>query len=208
MPLETNGRVNGPTILLGSGRYFDVEQPLTPPPTIEDIAYGLAFERRWSGQCIQRSTGRRVFFGVAQHCVHMQQMILESVDEFHRQTNEMYALRYAALMHELEEFCWGDMNGPLKVQVPGYRDITKSTYGALARYYKVSTEFDDVIKLYDKRMMATERRDLSSWNGTDFWGYTGDAEPFESVIEPWTGEVAAIKFLNLFNELKPEGAPS
>src|SRR6185295_17716604 len=84
---HTIRRIIGPTILLGSGNYYDFENPIFSQLTIEDFAYGLAFQSRFAGQCVSRRTGKRVFYPIAQHCVIMSY----AVEPEHA---------YAALMHE------------------------------------------------------------------------------------------------------------
>lgn len=188
-----NGRVNGPTILLSSGRYLDVDRPLSPPPTIEDVAWGLASRCRWSGQCISKH-GTHLFYSVAQHCVLMSLMMSISGKPH---------LAYPALMHELDEFVWGDLSGPLKVKVPDFVRESKETGRYLAQYFGVQPHDAVELKIADKRMMATERRDLmGSWSQGDYWSYMGDAEPYDMVIEPWSFERSADAFLDSYKDLR------
>ena len=65
----------GPSILLGSGNFFDYDDPSASRMTIEDYAYGLAFTCRFSGQCVSRKTRRRVYYSVAQHCEIMSRAV-------------------------------------------------------------------------------------------------------------------------------------
>ena len=58
-------RVTGPTIILGSGTYFDFEDPASTPLTIEDVAYGLGYACRFAGQTYSKRLQRRVFYAVA-----------------------------------------------------------------------------------------------------------------------------------------------
>jgi uncharacterized protein len=87
----------GPSILLGSGRFFDYDNPGASRMTIEDYAYGLAFTCRFSGQCVSRRTARRVYYSVAQHCEIMSRVVPVGHE-------------YAALMHESGEPVCGDLN--------------------------------------------------------------------------------------------------
>lgn len=188
------GRINGPTIILNSGGYFDFEHPERSSPTIEDVAWALAFEARWAGQCVQRSTGMPVLYSVAQHCCHA----AEQAPKY---------LKYNALMHELGEAFCGDLCGPPKQLCPDYKAMEKRIEKALAERFFVPDLSTDVraqqeLKAIDKRLMATERRDLTSWEGEP-WDYIGDAQPFEEVIVPWSSEKAAEVFLDMFTGYAP-----
>lgn len=187
-------RIVGPTILLGSGTYFDFEDPENSAITIEDIAYGLAFAGRFAGQCVSRVTGKRVFYSVAEHCVRMSRAVPPD-------------LAYDALMHELGEATCGDMTGPLKSIVPQYKAVEKRCEAAAMRQFQVAMADPDQIKLYDLRMLATERRDLMRWSGEE-WAWTKGAEPFDFEIVPWSPEAAAVEFLDRFTELAARAALS
>jgi hypothetical protein len=182
-------RVVGPTILLGSGSYFDFEAPEQTPLTIEDVAYGLAYACRFAGQCYSKRLGRRVFYSVADHCEIMSRLVPEH-------------LAYDALMHELGEPTCGDMTGPLKSIVPQYKAIEKRCEKAAQRQFGVTMTEPETIKLFDLRMLATERRDLMNWADEE-WACVQGAEPFDIFIEPRSPDEAAAAFLRRFNEIAP-----
>lgn len=183
-------RAIGPTILLGSGSYFDYEAPELSELTIEDVAYGLAFEGRFSGQCFSRLLKRRVYYSVAEHCVRMSW----AVPPEHA---------YDALMHELGEATCGDMTGPLKSLCPDFKTIEKRCEAAGFARFAVPMRDRDLIKRFDLRMLVTERRDLLLWNGEPWADRHKIADPFEFEIIPWSPEAAASMFLRRFNELAP-----
>lgn len=183
-------RIKGPTILLGSGTYFDFEAPETSAVTIEDVAYGLAFSCRFAGQTMSRILGRRIFYSVAEHCVRMAHQAPP-------------ALRLQALLHELGEAVCGDMTGPLKSLCPDYRSVEKRCEAAIAARFGVEFTDRDAIKELDLRMLATERRDLMFWNGEE-WDWTAGAQPFDFEIIPWAPDEAASRFLRAFILLAPE----
>lgn len=207
---NNQGRVQGPTILLSSGRYFDVTEPYAPPPTIVDIAYALAATNRWRGQTIQRVTGRHCFYNDAQHCLITRSHVREQLEVLGMKLSEtdIQSIEYAALMHELGEVPWGDVSGPFKVLVPDFKAWEKKSEHDLKQYFQVpiASEFNDIIKIIDIRMMATERRDLmASWNPDDYWEYVGNALPYDDPIEPLNSEVAAVHFLKTFDQTAPDG---
>jgi hypothetical protein len=187
-------RIIGPTIMLGSGTYFDFEAPEECLLTVEDYAYGLAAANRFAGQCISRFTGKRVFYTVAEHCVRMSYAVPAGFE-------------YDALMHEGGEPTCGDMVGPLKSLCPDYKAIEKRCERASFARFKVSMRDPDLIKLFDLRMLATEKRDLIPAAEGDTWSWTKGAKPFDFEITPWTAHEAASRFITRYAELAPEGAP-
>ncbi|MEH0295844.1 hypothetical protein V6R98_27180 [Agrobacterium sp. CCNWLW71] len=183
-------RIVGPTILLGSGTYFDFENPEAAELTIEDVAYSLAFQSRFTGQCVSRRTGKRVYYSIAQHCVIM----AHYAEPQHK---------LAALMHEVSEATCGDMNAPLKGICPDYKKVEKRCQVAGLRRFGITVSNPAYIKHLDMRMLATERRDLMAWNGEQ---WTGTAEPFEAEIVPCQNpHVAAETFLATFDILRERG---
>jgi hypothetical protein len=187
-------KVIGPTIMLGSGTYFDFEAPETSLLTIEDYAYGLAAANRFAGQCVSRVTGKRVFYTVAEHCVRMSYAVPEGSE-------------YDALMHEGGEPTCGDVVGPLKSLCPDYKTVEKRCERASFERFKVSMSDPDLIKLYDLRMLATEKRDLMPMSEGDTWSWIKGAPPLTFEIVPWLQEEAAQRFIARYLELAPEGAP-
>lgn len=176
--------IKGPTILLRSGTYLDLLQPEHAEPTIEDIAYGLAYTCRFAGQT-------RRFYSVAEHCVRMSRVVPTE-------------LRYPALHHEDGEAFVGDMTGPLKALLPAYREIEKRIERAMHVRFAVPP-FDAVaLKRWDLAMLAAERRDLMPWRGEQ-WSWLDGIEPVEERIEPWGPEKAAATFIARHAELCPHG---
>ncbi|WP_174055384.1 hypothetical protein [Rhizobium rhizogenes] len=180
----------GPTILLGSGTYFDFEDPESSEITIEDIAYGLAFEGRCAGQCYSRILQQRVYYSVAEHCVRMSLAVAPE-------------LALEALMHEVGEAVCGDMTAPLKSLNPSFKVIEKRCEAAILSRFGIEITDPVELKKADIRMLATERRDLLLWRG-ESWSLT-DIEPYGFQIIPWSPEEAAMAFLNRYRELTGGG---
>lgn len=178
---STIRRAIGPTILLGSGTYFDFEDPESSEITLEDVAYGLAFAARCAGQCVSRRTGKRVFYSVAEHCIRMSHAV--SVD-----------IALQALWHEAGEAVCGDMTAPLKSLNPSYKAIEKRCEAAIQKRFGITITDPVAIKEADVRMLATERRDLMPWNG-ERWTAEEKAQPFQFWIEPMTRDEAAEHFI-------------
>ncbi|WP_275789727.1 hypothetical protein [Pararhizobium gei] len=190
---ETIKAATGPTILMGSGTYFDFNDPEHSEITIEDYAAGLAFACRFSGQCVDQRTGQRVYYSVAQHAVIGSYAVPPE-----------YAFDF--LMHESGEPVCGDMVAPLKSLLPGYQEIERRCETAIMARFGVRMSNPALIKEYDLRMRATERLQLMQWDGQS-WGsqYTGglrgEFPPLPITIEPVGPYEAYALFLDRYREL-------
>jgi len=191
---STIGRIVGPTIMLGSGTYFDFENPEASQITIEDVAYGLAFACRFAGQAVSRATGQRAFYSVAQHCVLMSYAIAD--DPAFEPGDD-----YDALMHELGEPTCGDMTGPLKSLCPDYKRVEKRCEAAGLARFNVRMRDPVLIKRWDLRMLATEKRDLMPGADRHEWAWVKGAEPLPQRISPWGPYEAAEIFLSRYRTL-------
>jgi hypothetical protein len=192
-------RVLGPTILMGDGAYFDYEAPETSEVTIEDVAFGLAQTARFRGQTrALQTTGRRCFYSVAEHCIRMAQQM---VRDGHRR------LALAGLGHELGEVPLGDLPSPAKYMLPEFKVLEKRLEAALWERFdlpSLSEEEAKIVKAYDLRMLATEKRDLMTGNiPGDQWELLDGFVPFDGMtITPYPHpDIAANAFLRLWKFL-------
>jgi hypothetical protein len=188
-------RIVGPTILMGDGSYFDFEDPWSSTMTIEDYAWALAGTNRFRSQTRSRLRGgERCFYNVAQHCFLLShQMGLDGHSK---------ADCFAGLMHESGEVPWGDFPGPAKALVPDFKAREKRDDAVISGLFGVVVRDPALIKRYDLRMLATEKRDLMPHGASDQWQITAGYEPFAIEISPWTGERAAAAFLAQFQALR------
>lgn len=187
-------------ILLGSGTYFDYENPEVAQLTIEDVAHSLAYANRFAGQCRDPKTGKRLFYSVAEHCVRMSHIVPPE-------------LAYAALLHEAGEATCGDVPGPLKRLLRdhaktennylSYNDIEKRCQAVAMVRFGVGNYDADRLKRFDLIMLATERRDLMRWDGMPWPGLEG-IEPHGGAIVPWPPQQAADEFVARYEELRPK----
>ncbi|BBD01857.1 hypothetical protein [Sphingobium sp. YG1] len=191
-------RILGPTILMGDGAYFDYEAPEASPITIEDVAFGLAYTARFRGQTrALREDGQRCFYSVAEHCVRMSQAMLSAG------CGDRLAL--AGLMHELGEVPLGDLPSPAKMMLPAFKVLEKRLEAAMWQQFELPSLSDDdvaIIKHFDLRMLATEKRDLMTGAiPGDHWEMLGGFEPIASMsITPYRHpDLAADAFLNLWS---------
>lgn len=188
----------GPTILMGDGSYFDFEAPEATTMSIEDYAWALAGTNRFRNQTRYRTEngiGPRCLYNVCQHTVLLaDQLLADGYDD---------EVAYEGLMHESDEVPWGDFPGPAKALMPvEFRARIKRDGDAIDDLFGVTHLHKDLIKRYDLRMLATEKRDLMPHSHTQTWEWLRGYEPFEFRIACWSGEMAASAFLMLYRKLR------
>ena len=206
-------RIVGPTILMSSGRYYDFENPEACGLTDEDIAYGLAYTCRFSGQCMIQGTlgqrlratmpryyaremartvtrNRHVFYSVAEHCVRFSRIVPPNRH-----------LEVGAMAHEFGEAPMTDVSGPLKSILPGWKVIEHRCCDAEISRRKIQMPDSLDLKHWDLVMLATERRDLMPWIQGEDWQWLGDIQPHPDRIIPWSPDHAASAYLERMREL-------
>lgn len=187
-------RIKGPTILMGDGSYYDYEDPASTSMTIEDYAWGIAGTNRFRCQTRARLWGGvRCLYNVAQHVVLL--AIQMERDGCSREDC------LAGLMHESGEVPWGDMPGPAKPLLQGFKAMEQLHGAAIDKRFDVPAGNATLVKRYDIRMLATEKRDLMPHGQHDEWSWTRGYEPFDFEIVPWSGEYSAHRFLQLHEAL-------
>lgn len=175
-------RIKGPTIMLASGRYFDLEDPESCDFGINDIAHALAHICRYTGHC-------RTFYSVAQHSV----LVSRAVPEEHA---------FAGLMHDAAEAFIGDVSKPLKVLLPDYKHIEDRIESAVFARFGLPAELPPCVKEADRVLLRTEQRDLMGADGHE-WSFTEGAAPLPERIEPMPPSEAKWLFLTRYAALRP-----
>jgi hypothetical protein len=197
---EARKHIRGATIAWGGGNYFDFEAPESTTMTIEDYAFALAYTVRWRGQA--RSDGKRMFYGVGEHCVRGAEHLLREG------YGKPHALAF--LMHESDEVPFGDVPGPVKpLMGDSFRAVIKRCGAAIDARFGVVCPDPALIKRFDIRMLVTERRDLLAGHANEVWDNGGSGqtstegyEPFEARIIPYAHpDDAAHRFLRLHSVL-------
>lgn len=188
-------RIIGPTILMGDGSYFDYEAPETTTMTIEDYAWGLAANNRFCGQTWW--DGRRCLYNVCQHVVLLAEQMLRD--------GHTPRAAFGGLGHESGEVPWGDLSGPAKPLVPDYKAREKLADTAIRAHFGFAIDDPDLVKAYDIRMLATEKRDLMPQGRGHQWKWTEGFEPFDFAIVPWSADYATTRFLALYHYLREGG---
>jgi 5'-deoxynucleotidase YfbR-like HD superfamily hydrolase len=156
--------------------------PFDPHPDdidINDIVHALAHVCRFAGHSCQ-------FYSVAQHSVLVSLM---SPDE-----DALWGL-----LHDASEAYLADVPSPLKKcpEFAFYREVEAGLMAIICDKFKLSRDEPPSVKLADKRVLATEARDLTMIEGC----LTIDAKPYDFHIEPWAPERAKIKYMSRLHEL-------
>ncbi len=197
---EAAKHVKGATIAWGGNRYLDLLNPNPESVDIEDYAYALAYTVRWRGQ--NRSSGRRCFYGVGEHCVRgAEQMIRDGCTK-----REAFDF----LGHESDEVPFGDSPGPSKqLWSPEYRATVNLWGAALDIRHGFGLSDPELIKRYDIRLLVTEKRDILAGHETDVFSIDGERmaddryAPFPDRIVPYRHpDQAAVRWLAIYHHLK------
>ena len=183
-PLPFPGRIPTPQengwIQTFTGRAF---WPLAPQPeevVIEDVAHALAHLCRYTGHT-------RTFFSVAQHSV-LASHAVPAADALW------------ALLHDASEAYLADVARPVKAFLPEYRVAEERLELCIARRFGLPWPMPASVREADRRLLATERRDLMTRPPAP-WLATERVDPYPEVIAPWTPRVAEVQFLARFKEL-------
>lgn len=139
------------------GRKFDVLNPRAEDVNFNDIAVSLSMQCRFNGHTsmlIANEFREPRFYSVAHHCVVMS-----------REINAKAALY--ALLHDAAEAYIGDLANPIK-QLPEFRPFKEMERRIETVIYDAAgipwpnPETENEVKLYDLRMLLTERQQLLS----------------------------------------------
>ena len=170
----------GDWIATHSGKRFYPLDPHIDEIDINDIAHSLSNQCRFAGHCVQ-------FYSVAQHCVLVSQ-VCDQVDALF------------GLLHDASEAYLVDIPSPLKrmPEFEAYRNAEAHMMELICARYKLPAGEPQSVKFADKRMLATEARDLTMTEGR---GWAMTHEPYDFHIKPWTPDYAKTKFIARFHEL-------
>ena len=173
--------ISGPTILLFSGNYFNFLDPSGSIFTIEDIAQGLAFTARFSGQ-----TAKGRWYSVAEHSV---------VASWHVAPENALA----ALMHDATETFIRDVPAPLKRKLPDYLRYEQKIEAAVLARFGIALPLPDEVKNIDMRLLATEQQQVME--NFDDWEVLRGVDPLPIRLGFWERGEAMTNFLRRFEEL-------
>lgn len=165
-----------------SGHKFFWDKIETNKYDIADIAHALANNCRWTGHV-------KEYYSVAQHCVYAS-----------REAPPDLAL--AALLHDAAEAYVHDTPSPLKWflaehNFTEFSNLEKRIDRAVFKQYGLTYPMDPKIKEIDRRLLATEQRDLMSFDSIMEKGIL----PYDWIIRPLDPPQAEAMFRRRFNHL-------
>lgn len=163
-----------------SGKRFSILDPDPESVEISDIACSLARQARFNGHT-------RFFYSVGQHSVLGAEVAPTS------------DIALQMLFHDATEAYIGDLVSPIKALLPDFEAIENGIQKAICQRLGIEFPLPKVVKQIDRRLLATEVRDLitpdlASWN-------IQVHEAFDFPIIPWSPEVTEARFLELAKKL-------
>ena len=173
---------------------------------IEDIARSLALQCRWMGHCND-------FYSVAEHSVRVAAFVSLTYIERGHTPEEAREAALVGLMHDATEAYVSDIPTPIKdftfIKDEGnlhtFREVEALIMESVCKKYQieVTPEIEEVVKLADDVLLATEARDLTSPAKQPKEWLKGYPDPLPGEIEPWSWREAEARFLNEFYNLCP-----
>ena len=165
-----------------SGKSFDFLDLESNEVDIKDIAAHLSKTCRYAGAV------QGLPYSVAQHCVLVSQQVVSYY-------------QFPALMHDAAEAYTGDVTRPLKqVLGPAFKELEQRIEQLLARRFGFQYPFPEAVKEVDRRLLATEARDLMAPSAR-VWESLDGVKPFAFPIRAWGWEIAQEQFLQRFQQL-------
>ncbi|MBC2731353.1 metal-dependent phosphohydrolase [Thiobacillus sp.] len=172
-------------ILTRSGKHFDFADPQPDQVDIIDIAWGLAKECRFAGQCMG-------FYSVAQHSVLVSEIVPAE-------------LALEGLLHDASEAYCKDIPMPLKAMLPDYKAIEQRVDRAIRAAFGLPEVCSPEIKRADIILLATERRDLMPHDPAP-WAILEGVAPLPKQVRPISIPEALDWFMQNYIDLRAMAA--
>jgi len=118
-----------------SGLLVNIRNPKIEDILIDDIAWSLSMQCRYAGHV-------KAYYSVAEHCIIVSRRLPEK-------------LKLAGLLHDAAEAYVTDLPSPIKVLLPGYKEIENVFHAAVAEAFDVDLS-DPRVKAADRETFFTE----------------------------------------------------
>lgn len=157
-----------------------------------DIAHHLSKMCRFGGAV----EGDDTIYSVAEHAVRVSIAVEDEARRLLMTEAEILDLAEHGLHHDDEEFVLPDLPGPIKhhPEMYFYREAGKRAQRVICGVLGLAPDEPPLVKEVDRRMCATEQRDIV----TDS---VPDDEPLQDRIVPWTPADAKCRYLDRAAEL-------
>lgn len=169
---------------------------------ILDIAHHLSKQCRFAGAI----AGDDTIYSVAEHAVRVSLAVEKESKRVGESPEVTRMLARWGLHHDDEGAYLPDLPSPIKhhPEMSFYRQAGRLAQKVICHVFDLWIEEPALVKMVDKRMCATEQRDIRGPRPADF-GEAGDnegvVEPFEDRIVPWTPAQAKNRFLARWAQL-------
>jgi len=164
-----------------TGGKFNINNFTDDDIEIQDIAHSLSLQCRFNGHC-------KFFYSVAQHSTLIAKKLMD--DGYDPETCLM------GLLHDATEAYLCDIPRPIKPHLTGYRDLENKLQYNILKSFMLPTELPDVIREYDIRILASERRQVMN-KSNNIWA-VDTIEPLDVEIKEMDWVEASQEFLNMF----------
>lgn len=166
--------------------------PLDPDPELiclEDIAHSLACQGRYAGHA-------RQFYSVAQHSVHLAEVIMDR-----HPLSDRFRLAKYALLHDASEAYLTDIPAPLKhrPEFAFYRDAEDLLQRLIFRKFGLAGDGSAEVREMDKQMVAEEAAIYMSPQHHD-WPYQR-VQGWLDGSYGWTWHHAELRFHETFERI-------
>ncbi len=178
--MSSFGCVNN-TILLRSGRYFDLASPRSEDVVVDDIAGALSKICRFGGQSPR-------FYSVAEHCCHCHDAAI--ADGLGPDVARI------ALLHDAAEAYVGDVVKPLKIMLAEFGVIESSVESAINEAFGLVWTVDVAreVKRIDHELLIAERLSIFGDDGVE-WSGQASVKRREVKVVGWLPQQAELQFL-------------
>ncbi len=183
-----------------TGKVFYPLDPREEEIDIRDITHSLSLSCRYHGHC-------RYFYSVAEHCIRTKMIALSLLMKMGENTLNIKPAEVAfwSLFHDAAESYVGDMNAPLKADMPKYKEVEEGILTVIGKKYEfpypMSEHVATLVHKADKIMLATELRDILA-TAPQAWDNDEKASE-DMVIVPYSSqEVERIFLGEYFNITK------
>ena len=164
--------------IINDGQLVDLYDVANVDINMDTIAHSLSNQCRYNGHTDH-------FYSVAQHCCLA-----------HDNATEIPPI--AALLHDAAEAFTGDIVRPVKQCFSDLKQLEYDILLIILRHFDMPYLIElcegEVMHNIDRRMLATEKRDLFKFNKHD-WPGLENIEPFTEIIKPWTPTEAKKQWL-------------
>lgn len=182
-----------------SGKAVELIKPDPKTIVIEDIAHALAMQCRYNGHTPQ-------FYSVAQHSVLVSEEIEKALQGV-ESDEHVRELAFWGLMHDAAEAYVGDLVAPAKqilrqVDDLEFDDMEARIMAVICRKFGMALKQPEIVKEYDLRLLATERRDLFLPHSMCPRDWNLPCPPLDLRIWPqWSPQEGLTRFLVRFDSL-------